>query len=224
MESDMPRIPEPEAMDAAEEAEAYAGADFAEVNTAFVNRLMYFVGKETTARCLDLGTGPGDIPVRIIRQGLRWYITATDISAPMLGHAARAVGHTGLNWAIHLARVDAKGVPFSSDTFDVIFSNSILHHVSDTHRFWSEVKRVAKRRAFVLLRDLARPANPEAARAIVEKYASRESTLLQEEYYRSLMAAFTPDEVREQLGEVGLGLLRVDMVSDRHFDVFGRVP
>ncbi len=224
MGSHMPRVPEPEAMDIAEEAEAYACADFAEVNAAFVNRLLYFVGKETSARCLDIGTGPADIPVRVLRAGLHWYITAADISGPMLAHAHEAVAHAGLDWGIHLVRVDAKGAPFPSDTFDIVVSNSILHHVADTHLFWSELKRVAKPRAFVLLRDLARPPDPEAARGIVDKYATQESTLLQEEYYRSLMAAFTPDEVRGQLADAGMGLLRVEMVSDRHYDVFGRIP
>jgi ubiquinone/menaquinone biosynthesis C-methylase UbiE len=220
----MDRQPESEAMDIAEEAEAYAQADFAEVNTAFVHRLMYFMGQRESALCLDLGSGPGDIPIRIVRHGVRWHIAAADISLPMLRHAHRAITAAGLGWAIHLVCADGKADPFPSGAFDIVFSNSILHHISETQPFWAEVKRVAKRDAFVLLRDLARPPTPEAAADIVRMYAREESLLLQEEYYRSLLAAYTPEEVRAQLTQAGLSVLTVEMVSDRHLDVFGSMP
>jgi hypothetical protein len=61
------------------------------------------------------------------------------------------------------------------------------------------------------------------ARRVVELYAESESKLLQEEFYRSLLAAFRPDEVRQQLDEAGLPALTVQPVTDRHFDVFGVV-
>jgi hypothetical protein len=90
--------------------------------------------------------------------------------------------------------------------------------------FWAEIKRVGKPGAFVLLRDLARPDTPDGVRAIVDKYASQESALLQEEFYRSLLASYALDELRVQLNRAQLNLLRVEMVSDRHLDVFGRLP
>jgi len=220
----MERQPEPEAMDIAEEAEAYAQADFAEVNAAFVNRLMYFMGKRQSALSLDLGTGPGDIPIRIMRHGVRWHIAAADISPPMLRHARGAITAAGLGWAIHAVCADGKAEPFPSGAFDIVFSNSILHHISETEPFWAEVKRVAKRGAFVLLRDLARPPTPEAATDVVRTYSGEESLLLRQEYYRSLLAAYTPEEVRAQLARAGLGVLMVEMVSDRHLDVFGWMP
>ena len=220
----MLREPEPEAMDIAEEADAYATADFAEVNTAFVNRLLYFVGNQKPTLCLDLGTGPGDIPVRIIGQGLPWRIVAADVSLPMLAHARNIVRAAGFRWAVRLIRMDAKWMPFPSAVFDVVFSNSILHHLVEPQPLWTEIKRVGKPGAFVLLRDLARPDTPEAARAIVEKHARLESALLQEEFYRSLLASYTPEEIRVQLDRAQLSSLRVEMVSDRHLDVFGRLP
>jgi hypothetical protein len=38
-----------------------------------------------------------------------------------------------------------------------------------------------------------------------------------------LYAAYTPAEVADQLAELGLGDLEVDMVSDRHLAVRGRL-
>ena len=71
--------------------------------------------------------------------------------------------------------------------------------------------------------DLARPASPEAARVIVERYAADESELPREEYYRSLLNAYTPEEVRSQLDRAGLDGLDVAIVTDRHLDAWGRL-
>jgi ubiquinone/menaquinone biosynthesis C-methylase UbiE len=119
---------------------------------------------------------------------------------------------------------DAKDTRLPAGMFDVIFSNSILHHISQADRFWAEMKRLAARGAVVLLRDLARPASPQAARDIVDRYAANETALLKEEYYRSLLSAYTVGEVEDQLARAALAGLEVAMASDRHMDVFGRLP
>ncbi len=50
----MKRIPEPEYMDMQDEADAYADADFNDVNAAFVNDLLAFVGDRDQARIIDM--------------------------------------------------------------------------------------------------------------------------------------------------------------------------
>lgn len=217
------RQPEPEVMDLAAEADAYAAADFAQVNQAFVERLVELAGDRPGAKALDLGTGPADIPIRLARLRPGWRIVAADASAPMLEHARKLVRQARLTEVVELVLVDAKATAFAPHSFDVIFSNSILHHITDAASLWAEVKRLARRGAVVLFRDLARPASAEAAREIVKKYAGDATELLREEYYRSLLAAYTADEVRAQIEQAGLGALNVAMVSDRHLDVFGKL-
>ena len=210
-------------MDEAAEAAAYARADFAEVNAAFVARLLGLAGPCETARAVDLGTGPADIPLRIVRERPGWRIVAVDASSAMLEHARRAVEDAGASSAVTLVLSDAKSTGLPGAAFDVVFSNSILHHITDTDVFWTEVRRLAKSGALVFLRDLARPKSEEAARRIVQQYAASESPLLQEEYYRSLLSSYTPEEVRAQLARAGLTALNVERVTDRHFDVWGRL-
>lgn len=217
----MKRQPEPEVMDISAEAEAYAKADFADVNQAFVERLLELAGSRSRAAALDLGTGPADIAIRLARARPHWRIVAVDASGAMLAHAREAVEQAGLSARIELVLADAKATPFPAQAFDVIFSNSILHHVTEVDLFWRELKRLAKSGASFFLRDLARPASKKAARRIVQLYAENEPELLQEEYYRSLLSAYTPEEVRLQLEEAGLTTLQVAMVTDRHLDVFG---
>lgn len=215
------RIAEPELMDLPDEVDAYARADFAEVNQRFVDRLLELAGSGQNVRAVDLGTGPGDIPIRVAKARPNWAISAVDASAPMLDVARAAISAAGFSKNISLVLADAKNTGLPAASFDIVFSNSILHHVADTLAFWREVRRMAKPGALILIRDLFRPELEASARAIVTQNAGGESALLQEEFYRSLLAAYTPDEVRAQLAQVGLRGLTVTTVSDRHMDVFG---
>ena len=209
----MKREPEPELMDLPDEVEAYARADFSQVNQAFVDRLLE-LAPQPRAKAVDLGTGPGEIPIRLAIARPRWRITALDASAPMLEVARRAAKGRGIRFVLG----DAKSSPLPSGAFDVVFSNSLLHHVASPARFWAGVKRIAKPGAVVFVRDLFRPASKRAARAIVEKHAGDESPLLQEEFYRSLLSAYTIGEVRSQLKTAGLDL-SARKITDRHLEV-----
>lgn len=228
----MQRQPEDEVMDIGEEVVAYAKADFSEVNQAFVDSMLELYRQRRPAdtqavRAVDLGTGPADIPIRLARtlalagELAHWHIVAVDASGPMLDHAERTIDQLGLAGCIELVLADAKGTGLSAQSFDVIFSNSILHHINEPVQFWREIKRMARSGAMVFLRDLARPESPQAAQAIIDKYASAETPLLQQEFYRSLLAAYTVEEVQGQLASAGLAGLAVRMVTDRHLEVTG---
>jgi hypothetical protein len=73
------------------------------------------------------------------------------------------------------------------------------------------------------VRDLRRPESEQAARDLVDRHAAGQSKLLREEFYRSLLSAFTIDEVRGQLDTAGLSFLTIEPVPDRFFDVVGRM-
>lgn len=219
----MHRQPEPELMDRPEEVAAYALADFAEVNRLFVQRLEELAGDLASADTLDLGCGPGDITVRVAQARPGWRIVAADASRPMLDWAAGVFRRAGVADRVTCRVVDAKQADLPDAAFDVVFSNSLLHHVTDAAALWREVRRVTRPGGLVFFRDLSRPDDAATARQIVETHAGGESELLKEEFYRSLLSAYTPDEVRAQLRAAGLSLLEVRVASDRHLDVFGRV-
>lgn len=204
-------------MDLPEEAAAYAAADFGDVNEAFVQKLLDLAGAKKDTLVLDLGTGPGDIPHRLTRARPRWRIVGVDASAAML-----RIGRARVAGAIHFVLSDAKKLPISGGVFDIVTSNSILHHISDTDALWREVERVVKPGGLVYMRDLLRPLTPVDARELVETYAGDESRLLQEEFHRSLLSAYSLDEVSRQLAQAGFDNCRVLEVTDRHLDVIGR--
>jgi len=218
----MERIPEKERMDQAEAVNGYAQADFADVNERFVNAVVEAMNGERVHRMLDLGSGPGDIPVALVGANACVKLVAVEASAEMLTWAARRVSSGGRSDRVVLVRGDAKALPFEDGVFTAVVSNSILHHVSDPHLFWQEVGRMLPPGGRVFMRDLLRPDNIADARALVDEYARDESEALRGEFFRSLCAAYTVDEVRDQLRRADLSMLNVRVSSDRHLDVFGR--
>ena len=88
---------------------------------------------------------------------------------------------------------------------------------------WQTVAQCAAPRAHVIVMDLARPASETAVDSLVETYALNEPDVLRRDFRNSLFAAYTVDEVEEQLQAAGLDNLAVQMVSDRHLAVFGRI-
>jgi hypothetical protein len=57
----------------------------------------------------------------------------------------------------------------------------------------------------------------------VETYAATEPEVLREDFFASLLAAYTVEEVRAQLAAAGLDLA-VAETSDRHLQAWGRLP
>jgi ubiquinone/menaquinone biosynthesis C-methylase UbiE len=168
---------------------------------------------------VDLGTGPGDIAIRVARARPSWRVIGIDASEAMLRFAREEASQIA-NLSFQRGDVKTTGLPAGS--IDLVFSNSLLHHMPDPLPMWREIVRLARPGALLFLRDLLRPTSSNVAREIVQTCAGGESPLLQEEFYRSLLSAFRLDEIRTQLAAVaGLEAMRVEQVTDRHVDVFG---
>ncbi len=219
----MDRIPEPEVMGDPAQALAYARADFAQVNQAFVDRFCAAFPEFTAGRVVDLGCGPADIPIRLARALLSVHVTAVDASEPMLDLARQAVAAAGLAARITLVAGRLPGLPLPERGFDAVISNSLVHQLPDPVPFWQEARGLGRPGDPILVVDLFRPDTAAAADDIVEKYSEGEDPVLKRDFYNSLCAAFTPDEVRGQLRAAGLGHLRPEIISDRHWAVAGRL-
>jgi ubiquinone/menaquinone biosynthesis C-methylase UbiE len=217
----MKRVLEPELMTDHDQAQAYAAADFAAVNQGFVDRFRGRFPDFERGSLVDLGCGPADIPIRFCRALPSVTVTAVDGSEAMLGPARAAVAAAGLESRVRLICARLPGLERPPGGFDGVVSNSLLHHVPRPEVFWSEVARLGRAGAAVLVTDLHRPESVERAREIVEAYSGGEPEVLKRDFFHSLCAAFTLAEVEAQLREAGLDGLRCEMVSDRHWAVSG---
>ncbi|TAL09613.1 MAG: class I SAM-dependent methyltransferase [Nitrospirae bacterium] len=218
----MQRVLEPELMDDPEQSRAYAKADFEEENRGFVERFLECFPDIKAGHVLDLGCGPADIPIRLARALPECRVTGVDGSAPMIALGVEAVRAAGLADRIAL-RCERIQETVLAERADAVISNSLLHHVPNALQFWYAVRQLAKPGAAVLVMDLLRPDSPEAAQAIVDRYAAAEPAILRRDFYNSLLAAFTDDEVAAQLTEMNLSRLLIDVPDDRHWIVGGRL-
>jgi ubiquinone/menaquinone biosynthesis C-methylase UbiE len=212
----MPRTLEPEVMDTPEEADGYDSMDHSGPNRAFVERL---VELGATGAMLDIGTGPGHLPLLVCDAIPGATVVGVDLSRHMLRHAERRRADSP-----HAARVsyrlgDAKGLDLPDGSFDAVYSNTILHHIPDPAPFLREAWRVLRRGGAFLVRDLFRPPTPERARELVDLHAAGADDYQRELFRASLHAALTPDELRDVARAAGLREVEVVIDTDRHMSL-----
>lgn len=211
----MQRILEPEVMDSAEEAVEYDAMDFTEVNTAFAKRAIELAS--TSAIVLDAGTGTARIPILICQQRPQWHITGIDMAKSMIEIGRKNVDKAGLQQHITLELADAKRLPYRDEQFDMVISNSLIHHLPEPLPFLQEIKRVMNRDGAILLRDLIRPESAEIINNLVDSIGEEYDEHQKKLFRDSLYAAFTLDEVKALIQQAGLPDVNVYQSSDRHW-------
>ena len=115
------------------------------------------------------------------------------------------------------------GVELPASQYEALVSNSLLHHLHDPDVLWQTISGFASPNALVMIMDLFRPPDCDRAASLVDCYAQDAPPILKEDFYNSLLAAFTPQEVVEQLARHDLRSLQVETVSDRHLLISGRL-
>jgi ubiquinone/menaquinone biosynthesis C-methylase UbiE len=223
------RILEPEVMDTAEDALEYDTMDHSIVNAQFVTdflaveipwlipRLMNRDDPPADIRILDLGTGTAQIPIELAHRSAHGRITAVDAAECMLAVARQNVNRAGLTDQIEFMLADSKRLPFAANSFDVVISNSIVHHIPDPRSLLAEAIRVTTVGGLLFHRDLARPDNEMQLQDLVKTYAGDATSYQRKLFDDSLRAALTLDEIRDLVVRLGFRRTTVLLTSDRHW-------
>ena len=212
-------------MDDLDQARAYAEADFELAHAEIVRYFSSVYPKnDIDGLVIDLGCGPADISVRFARLYPHCHIDAIDGSDAMLTFANKRIQSEGFKARIRVAKHVLPDKKLWRKRYDAVISNSLLHHLHDPSTLWTTIKQVAKTGAFVYVADLTRPESTQQAAQLVQRYADDEPRVLQSDFYNSLLAAFTPEEITHQLDVAGLSHFRVKRISDRHVVAYGNVP
>lgn len=203
------------------QVKAYAEADFEIPHNDFIERLRNFIDQPGfNGTSLDLGCGPGDISIRFSRAFPLCRIDAVDGSQAMIDYAESLPVSVRQRINFIHGRLPLVALPHYN--YDIIFSNSLLHHLPDPQILWQTIKTCAKAGARIAVMDLLRPNSTDEAQALVDDYAAGEPEILRRDFYHSLLAAFTLDEISIQLTEAGLHL-KIEQISDRHVFIKGIV-
>ena len=219
----MKRLLELELMEDESQVKAYAEADFETPHNEFIQRLKSFIddpGLSGTA--LDLGCGPGDISCRFAKTFPLCKVHAVDGSKPMLNYAKSTLP-SDLTERISFIPGLLPDVILPQSSYDIIFSNSLLHHLPDPQMLWQTIKKYSRPGTRIIIMDLLRPESIEDAQIMVNNYAANEPEILQRDFYHSLLAAFSMKEIVGQLAEADLNL-HIEQISDRHVFISGVIP
>jgi glycosyltransferase involved in cell wall biosynthesis/ubiquinone/menaquinone biosynthesis C-methylase UbiE len=89
---------------------------------------------------LEIGAGIGTDLSQFARNGAN--VTDLDLSAGHMAHAKENLALRGLT--ARFVHNDAERVPFDDNSFDVVYSNGVLHHTPHTRHAVAEIKRVLR--------------------------------------------------------------------------------
>jgi len=213
----MERVLEPEYMDTPEEADGYDSMDHSESNQTYIDRLLElgFFG-----RTLDIGTGPGHIPLLLLdNSDLIAEIVGVDAALRMLAHANRHRLDSPHAERVSFQVEDAKALSFADASFDCVYSNTVMHHIPDPVPYLKEAFRVLKPGGAFLVRDLFRPPTPGEAMKIVDLHAAGDTDYQRKLFYDSLCAALTRGEFEEAAQQAGIEGHEIVIDSDRHMSL-----
>jgi SAM-dependent methyltransferase len=90
-------------------------------------------------KVLEIGLGEGAESERLIRQGARW--SGVDLTTEAVERVRTRLTLRELPYE-ELRQGSVLDLPFTDDSFDVVFSHGVLHHVPEIKQAQSEIHRV----------------------------------------------------------------------------------
>lgn len=171
-----------------------------------------------SATILDLGSGPGIIPLRMA-QGLGddpdTKIYGLDISEKAIKLGNRVIAKSGLSNSIHLLLADAENLPFQDRSFDAVVSNATLNLLVDKEMGLDEMARVTKDGGKVVIADCTAKENKTRC----------QNTIKNDRLWSVCVAgAPTKAEIEKFAGQVGLEVLKTsDLTNEVSYLVRNRL-
>ncbi len=241
---DLPRVAEPEVMEDSAEVEAYASATaqtyLNRLDDTFVEHAVRLVRGWPGGRALDLGTGPGQIVLKLAARLPGWHFVGIDRSRNMIAQARENLATRSERWSgaavsnplcpmasptelplpdrVEFSVADGNKLVFPDSSFDLVMSNSVLHHLAKPERVLAEMARVAKPGAAILVRDLRRPSRL-AYPLHVRWYGRHYSGLMYRLYSASVRSAYTKRELEDLLCRSPLSAVDANSSGARIFSL-----
>ena len=213
------RILEPEVMDDKLEAEEYDRMDFTDVNTDFAILASKLGDSNSQIKVLDIGTGTARIPIILSELRPQWQILGVDLASSMLDLGHKNIAQARKSKRISLQLIDGKKMPYEDNSFDLVMTNSLVHHIPNPLDLLLEIDRIVKYDGSILIRDLLRPNSIDEIETIVQEANLDYSPRQQQLFYDSLHAALTLEEIQKCVHQVGWYNAQVHQSSSRHWTV-----
>ena len=102
------------------------------------------VSKIESGRVLDIGTGPGFLPVEISKKAPNIEVIGIDVSESMIRIARKYVRKQIKADKVSFQVMSAYSLDFPDRYFDLVISTGVLHHLKDLLTAFNETYRVLK--------------------------------------------------------------------------------
>jgi ubiquinone/menaquinone biosynthesis C-methylase UbiE len=149
-------------------------------------------------RVLDIGTGPGRLPIAIATKNKYVHVTGLDLSPDMVKIASRMAGKKGLV-NVDFKAGNAGDLPFGDREFDLVISTLSFHHWREPGTALDEIYRVLREGGEAWIYDIPKKVNPIVWEDLKKRYGFLAPTLM---YFHTFTEAFY-DEKR--LAEIASG-------------------
>ena len=161
-------------------ASAYEKATRQVIDSYYRHVAEEIVAHLTNGRILDLGTGPGYLPIEIAKRSETVRIIGIDLSRKLLNMARANAAKAGLSDRLTFQLGDAGRLEFEDAFFDMVISTGMLHSLKDPVKVIQEMYRVLKASGEAWIFDPARVS------AAVDREKWKTSLNLRERFFLKL--------------------------------------
>jgi len=172
---------------------------------------------------LDIGTGPAEIPIKLLRKIPDLRMVGIDRSMNMLDRARQNAQRETVSERLALVVADGHLLPFRDGIFSMALCNSVLHHAREPVQLLREMVRVAALEAPLLLRDLRRPSRL-FLRWHLWRHGRHYQGLMRKLFEDSVRAAYTLGELEEFVRKAKMEGLCVFRFRGAHIGIERRKP
>ncbi len=133
---------------------------------------------------LDLGTGPGYLPIEIAKKSSEIQITGVDLSRKLIHMARTNASTAGLADRLNFQMGNAAALDFEDSSFDMVISTGMLHSIKEPAKVLQEIYRVLKagREAWIF--------DPAKVTSAVDRKKWKASLNFQERFFLWLFQLF----------------------------------
>lgn len=196
----LPRVPETALIEDKEEINSWNIINRTLIDTSFAEWFKF--RKDKSGTIVNLGCGIANLEIALLDQIYDLKFLSVDGSAGMIEVAKQNIHNNGLDDNVTLKNCMIEDVGHIPDCKTVI-SHGVLHHFEDPYQFWNAAIKIPKSGGILMIMDLIRPNTDEEVEEIISEWGQNNSEYI-DSLRRSLHAAFTEDEIKEQLNSLGL--------------------
>ena len=126
--------------------------------------------KVSSGRILDIGTGPGYIPIEVARASKNVEVKAIDISSAMVMIARKNAEDAELSRRVQFEYGSAEHIPYGDGYFDLVLSTLSFHHWANRIECLKEIHRVLKTGGEAWIYEIRKDTTREAKKQLKDRY------------------------------------------------------